>query len=1500
MVDWSQFVPATPHASGPETHQQLVQRIAQELGVDPSIAARMVGAESNWNPAATSNKGARGLMQVMPATGLDLGYSEEDLQDPEKNVRAGLTYYKQQMDKYKNPRLALAAYNAGPGNVDKYGGVPPFEETADYVAKILEDETADGKQPDWKAIANKLRPMAPQKGVHPPSKRVVSPGDYPLVGSPEHAESMVRGGASPAMIDEVAESEMGPGYQQWSKGTENLGTQYPVKVLEVVDADTIWVEPIHGGKAIKVRFSDIQAPESMGPNATQEGIDASKNMNELVHSGETLIYSPTGHLGKYGRPTGKLFTRKGDVQIDLSRPYEVKPPGPDSAPVGYAKGLGAGVMKLAGDTVAFGGGLIGGAAALVPGGKSPGQAFMEPIEWMEGTRWNQVAEDTAIEFISEAEGDKWIEIPGVGPVSFGELLRGATYMGGQFLDIFWSAGGRKGAQKLFGMAAKYDRARQAGMAVHGTGEMLKRAAKQVTKLADDADTADGIARKYMDFIGEGEGNTAFQNIQKTVWGIVDNFSEKEAALTQIDTKLNRMVQRHRSATRIAQGPIANETFWYDEVAGQRHRLGESFRDIWAGVSGKEMNDSDVYMMFERLTKDLASTPKLAKKYGVTKEVLDDANFVMKHIESTYGAKWNIIRQRMDRHYKWRLNSQIVPLQKLGAISEKAAKEIAEKHPHYSPFFRLATDPIMEAIEKTAKETGATGILDELVQLETEIGAKIKGLKHALVLPEGKPLKRLTYGLSESKRIGSGLQSDLVRSQSIHRWIEAQRVKNTLGRIVMADQKTFAHEMAVVGRNHMARLRSAKNTFSTFVDGEEVMYMTKNERLMEAINSLSSSHMGLFQKVIDNPVGKVFSGFTNLFRRGVVLGLEFMIRNPLRDQFSAGLFTKYGYNPFATFFSGLFHTISRDDVWRQFHDSGGAMSVFESLDPETITFNLQHMQRVGPTYSETLRKMGGGASAKVGAIPKIGNSTLNFFAEGLGKTSAWSPMAAPKTMIHGLQRVSEIFEEATRVGAFNKARKRALKGKGYTPMVALDHALGGVKGMAEGVMTLGRNWRGGKFAKRYRAARGATNPEDWIDEAREITLDFSRRGHFGELMNGLIPFANAELQDVSRFYRALRDQPLTTMTRGFAFMTIPALVNWYQNFDNPEYRNLPATERALFFHWLPFSERFGKFWRFPRPVGSPQVFMGYGVEKMMDWLTINQPEAVQKLSEELWPGRSPMGDNDAFLEWRQVMASTGPLKYLENYGANLIPQAIAPVTHTWANKDPFFGGNIVGRGYEGKNEPLPEQIQNESTSQIMSPVASMVRGVGSFTKWKWMESMNPLQAEYLFRRYTGSVGGMALEAAGNAMKAAEITDPRAEFPRDITTMIGAKGFASKSPWGPSSDSVEDFYRHHTESTQAYNSLKLQAERQETAGFKKTLSKHPEWSAHEFMEGIAGELSDIWRTRSSVAKNRSMDPLRRKEIVTALDQQASQISLIAVDIYRQMMGNPTLSPEEVDGQ
>jgi soluble lytic murein transglycosylase len=147
----------------PGLYSEPIRRAARKFGVDPNLVRAVIAAESNFNPAAVSPKGARGLMQLMPSTASRFGV--RDIFDPVQNIFGGVRYLRYLLDLFGGDLvLALAAYNAGEKIVQDRGGVPRFRETVNYVDRVMSGYGRPGKAP-----------------------RASSPGESPEAGAPGFA-----------------------------------------------------------------------------------------------------------------------------------------------------------------------------------------------------------------------------------------------------------------------------------------------------------------------------------------------------------------------------------------------------------------------------------------------------------------------------------------------------------------------------------------------------------------------------------------------------------------------------------------------------------------------------------------------------------------------------------------------------------------------------------------------------------------------------------------------------------------------------------------------------------------------------------------------------------------------------------------------------------------------------------------------------------------------------------------------------------------------------------------------------------------------------------------------------------------------------------------------------------------------------------------------------------------------------------------------------------------
>jgi len=170
----------TPLRISPKSLQydRAIEEHASRNGLSPDLVRAVIQVESAFNPNAVSSKGAMGLMQLMPATATEYGVRNPF--HPEQNIGGGVAYLKHLLNRYDNKiELALAAYNAGPGNVEKYGDVPPFSETQSYVKRITGAAPAPPPPPviyKWMDLVDG-RPVARYSNTPPPS------GAYEVVGA---------------------------------------------------------------------------------------------------------------------------------------------------------------------------------------------------------------------------------------------------------------------------------------------------------------------------------------------------------------------------------------------------------------------------------------------------------------------------------------------------------------------------------------------------------------------------------------------------------------------------------------------------------------------------------------------------------------------------------------------------------------------------------------------------------------------------------------------------------------------------------------------------------------------------------------------------------------------------------------------------------------------------------------------------------------------------------------------------------------------------------------------------------------------------------------------------------------------------------------------------------------------------------------------------------------------------------------------------------------------
>ena len=170
------FTQAQANAADVNSVKATIVKHALELGVDPAIALSIARTESGFRHEARSAHGAVGVFQLMPSTARRMGLNPYSLND---NIRGGIMYYKKMYNMFGSVELALAAYNAGPGNVKRYKAVPPYGETRRFVSKIMTDVNRQKHNPDpivVKVKNNHAQAVAASKSIQHTMAKAPVPG----------------------------------------------------------------------------------------------------------------------------------------------------------------------------------------------------------------------------------------------------------------------------------------------------------------------------------------------------------------------------------------------------------------------------------------------------------------------------------------------------------------------------------------------------------------------------------------------------------------------------------------------------------------------------------------------------------------------------------------------------------------------------------------------------------------------------------------------------------------------------------------------------------------------------------------------------------------------------------------------------------------------------------------------------------------------------------------------------------------------------------------------------------------------------------------------------------------------------------------------------------------------------------------------------------------------------------------------------------------------------
>lgn len=534
-----------------------------------------------------------------------------------------------------------------------------------------------------------------------------------------------------------------------------------------------------------------------------------------------------------------------------------------------------------------------------------------------------------------------------------------------------------------------------------------------------------------------------------------------------------------------------------------------------------------------------------------------------------------------------------------------------------------------------------------------------------------------------------------------------------------------------------------NIITVLINGKRQAYQVE-KNLFQALQGSQAGDFGI--------LGKIFEAPTRLLRAGAILSPEFSFRNPVRDQMTAFLQSKYGYTPGVDGIRGIFSLFKKTDDYLLWNMSGGTHSMLVSMDRRYLQKNLQEL---------------------------------------ISKSKLPNIVRHP---IESLRILSELGESATRLGEFSKGLK-----KGATPLQA-------------------------GFA------------------SREVTLDFARVGSKTQALNRTIAFFNANLQGTDKFIRMHKNNPILAARRGIELVTIPTILLYLANRDDPRYQELPRWQKDLF--WIIPTDK--HIWRIPKPFTWGIVY-GTMVERTLEYIEQKDPEIITQL----------------FTDWQESPFLTG-------LSPGFIPTAMLPIIENITNHSLFLNRPVVPKSLE----------QLEKEEQYSLYTSEIAKALGRAT------NQSPLKIDNLLRGYTAGLGRHATNVIDSVLLNMGIVPDIFKPTPTLEDRPIIKAFMAKDPiLSGQSDTINKFYDLWDESQIAKNTFNEFIERGEVQKAKEYQKKHPEMFLAQGTQGIASNLSELRKIREFTQRNKKLSQEDKEEAIQNIHYQMWFIAKQFMDVVKQ---------------
>ena len=958
-----------------------------------------------------------------------------------------------------------------------------------------------------------------------------------------------------------------------------------------------------------------EAPEAPKPQAPKPPVDDS-----MPGPGEALVQGIGAGIGHTLQAPGALAGKA---------PGEDIPPSPAAAPMEwgdvaspYSKLLPKVAYGLGQSAPTLAGGIAGGlAGSLVgPEGTLLGGAA--------GAGLGAAAQSVAPFFKEELQ-----KAPGDPNGAYTRALERAG-TSGAFSALGWAA---------FPMRLAEGPLKQIMFQTFGVQAPISAAEQGVQNVIQGRPTTEGMGRAY----ASGAVGAAIPLTGHALLGRLESTKAQVDAERAKDPILSRLGD-----------PDEANMPWYKSKAGWQRQWGQLYTaakddlnplnemtDILANGEKLPM-DSDPYRL-ARITRGSAGRAEAFIKYGAFDPVTgkqigpslekifapfaDDTDGFLKYIMSrraieldTQGRKTGIPINEAKKYVAenpkyqesfkgWQDFNKTLPqvLVSGGLLSKEGAKAMTELHKDYAPMYRLLTDP--------QKYFGPSSP-----------GSGMKSWN---------PIKRLTEEGSELKILNpleSTIKNVYLYMALADRNLAMQALEklhdsSPRGDEIMQKAPTQVHPIQVTGEEVERALRRQEIPFDRDPEGfnifrpnafrpadDEIAVFNNGKRTVYKTDPYYASAVNGLNREGANSLVKLLSFPAKLLRAGATLSPEFIARNPIRDQFSAFVFSTMGrgYVPFYDFVRGLVPALTAQIPYLR--DIPG----LRSAEPYQRFLSNQEQH-----YANWLR--GGGANSALVSIDRnyiedLVNSMKDPTLMGTMKNVVRSPL-------HMLQVMSELMENSTRIG------------------------------------------------ENMRLLQSGVSPKEAGFGSREITLDFQRMGAKMRSVNSLIAFFNAQLEGVDRAARSMMEQPFGFAAKVGAAITLPSIGLWWANKDDPRMKEIPRWEKDIFWivptdNWQPVSAQEaakapkgyarqkpdgswelnkGNIWRIPKPFELGVMF-GSVPERILDAYYTDNPHAFRNLGSSIQQAFTP----------------------------NFTPQAVSPLIEQYSNSSLFTGRPLVPQYLQG--------------------------------------------------------------------------------------------------------------------------------------------------------------------------------------------------------------------------